>query len=33
VHRRAIGSLVPSVAIGAPLAYVVMRVIHALVGS
>ncbi len=33
VHRRAIGSLVPSVAVGAPLAYVVMRVIHALVGS
>jgi hypothetical protein len=33
VHRHSIGSLLPSVAVGAPLAYVVMRVIHALVGS
>jgi len=33
VHRRALGSLVPSVALGAPLAYVIMRVIHALLGS
>jgi len=33
VHRRTLGSLVPSVAVGAPLAYVIMRAIHALLGS
>ena len=33
VHRRPLGSLLPSVAVGAPLAYVIMRAIHALLGS
>jgi hypothetical protein len=33
VHRHSIGALVPSVAVGAPLAYVVMRMIHVLLGS
>jgi len=32
-HRRSIGSLLPSVVVGGPLAYVVMRGIHALLGS
>src|SRR5439155_24094096 len=33
VHRRPLGSLLPSVPVGAPLAYVIMRAIHALLGS
>ncbi len=33
VHRRRLGSLVPVVVVGVPLAYAVMRGIHALLGA